>query len=260
MSSILSTVSKSLSRLKNAAIVVPAVLAVGNTAQADYTRRANADLVPIEAVDLFVPNGFDANDEIVVVIDGYLPDSCFRLTRPDVSVERESKTIKVTQMARKFPGPCLVPLVPFTNIITVGALEAGDWTVTTNRGILNQNLHVSADTSGAGQFGPDSYLYAPVDTVSVVAGGDGSFVAKITGRFTNGCMKLDEVKVMQKGRVVELLPILDEEAMRDSQCTTIEKPFTKTVKLPAELEVGRNLVHVRSLNGNSVNTVFSVEP
>ena len=196
MTSLFSSVTQSVTRMKIARFFVPALLGLGGTAQADYTRRTNADLIPIEAVDLFVPNGFDANDEIVVVIDGYLPNSCFRLTRPEVSVDRGTKTVKVTQMARKFPGPCLVPLVPFTNIIAVGALEAGDWVVTTNRGIMNQELHVSADTSSDGQFGPDSHLYAPVDSVSVVQESNGSFAAKISGRFTNSCMKLDEVKVL----------------------------------------------------------------
>jgi hypothetical protein len=254
------TLSSSVARLTAASVLTVAAAISGNPAFADYTRRANSDVLPIEAVDLFVPNGFDANDEIVVVIDGYLPDSCFRLTRPEVNIDRDRKTIRVTQLARKFPGPCLVPLVPFTNIIAVGALEAGDWMVTTNRGVLNQQLHVSADTSSDGQFGPDSHLYAPVDSVSVVSDSNGNFTAKVEGRFTNSCMKIVEVKVMHKGRVIELLPILDEQAMVDNQCAAVEKSFSKTVKLPAELEVGRNLVHVRSLNGNSVNTVFSVEP
>jgi hypothetical protein len=229
------------------------------SAEAARERRTNSDIVTIEAVDLFVPNGFDANDEIIVVLDGYLPNSCFRLTRPEVNVDKSSRQITVSQMARKFPGPCLVTLVPFTNIIPVGALEAGDWVVSTNRGILNQELHVSPDTSG-GQFGPDSHLYAPVETVSVSYSEGNKFEAKVSGRFTNSCMKMNDVIVMHKGRVIELLPVLDEEAMLGANCATAEKPFQKTVKLPVDLEIGRNLVHVRSLNGNSVNAVFSVEP
>ena len=232
---------------------------IARTASAqDRGHREIADLVPVEAVDLFVPNGFDSNDEIVVVVDGYLPNSCYRLTRPELSINREKHEIKITQMARKFPGPCLVPLVPFTNIVQIGALEAGTYHVITNRGMLVTTLGVAEDTS-SGSYGPDDFLYAPVESVSVSETAGGRYEARLAGRFTNDCMEFDEVRVLHKGRVIELLPILKDNAA-DSTCQPVEKAFTKKVLLPVELSAGRNLVHVRSLNGASVNSVFSVAP
>ena len=224
-------------------------------ARPSHPHYALTEVVSVDAVDLFVPNGFDSNDEIVVVLDGYLPNSCYRLTRPEIEIDQALRSIKLTQMARRFPGPCIVPLVPFTNVIHIGTLESGNYQVSTNKGMLLKNLNVELDT-GSGAYGPDDFLYAPVDSVSVAKTADGRFEARINGRFTNDCMEFEDVRVIHKGRVIELLPILKGTASGNCQAT--EKPFTKTVRLPDELQVGRNLVHVRSLNGSSINAVFSV--
>lgn len=236
---------------------VACVALISAVAQAkpSNSRYALPELVSVDAVDLFVPNGFDSNDEIVVVLDGYLPNSCYRLTRPEIDIDRPMHTIKITQMARRFPGPCIVPLVPFTNVIHVGALEPGSYQVSTNKGMLLKNLSVELDP-GTGTYGPDDFLYAPVDSVSVSKTSDGRFEAKINGRFTNDCMEFGDVRLIHKGRVIELLPVLKDYS--DADCQPTEKMFTRSVRLPEDLLVGRNLVHVRSLNGSSINAVFSV--
>lgn len=228
------------------------------SAQQGGPARELSDLVQVEAVDLFVPNGFDSDDEVVVVIDGYLPNSCYRLTRPELTVDRQKNEIRISQMARKYPGPCLVPLVPFTNIVQIGALEPGSYRVSTNKGMLVTTLAVAEDTSD-GSYGPDNFLYAPVDSVSVALNSNGNYEARLAGRFTNDCMEFEDVRIIHKGRVIELLPILKDSAAGES-CQPVEKSFTKRVTLPAELLAGRNLVHVRSLNGASLNSVFSVSP
>lgn len=243
---------------KIASFISSAIL-ISGVAQAKPStpRYAQPELVSVDVVDMFVPNGFDSNDEIVVVLDGYLPNSCYRLTRPEIEIDQATRVIKITQMARRFPGPCIVPLVPFTNVIHVGALDSGNYQVSTNKGMLLKNLTVELDP-GTGAYGPDDFLYAPVDSVSVSRTSDGRFEAKINGRFTNDCMEFEDVRLLHKGRVIELLPILKNSA--GVTCQPTEKPFNKSVRLPDELLVGRNLVHVRSLNGSSINTVFSVPP
>jgi len=69
-------------------------------------------------------------------------------------------------------------------------------------------------------------------------------------------MQFEDVRVLHKGRIIELLPILKDST--GLACQPIEETFTRSVRLPDELLVGRNLIHVRSLNGSSINTVFSV--
>ena len=224
-------------------------------AKPSQPRHALAELVSVDVVDLFVPNGFDSNDEIVVVLDGYLPNSCYRLTRPDIEIDQATRVIKIAQMARRFPGPCIVPLVPFSNIIHIGALDSGTYQISTNKGMLLKNLNVELD-AGTGTYGPDDFLYAPVDSIYVSKASDGKFEAKINGRFTNDCMQFEDVRVLHKGRIIELLPILKDST--GLACQPIEETFTRSVRLPDELLVGRNLIHVRSLNGSSINTVFSV--
>lgn len=237
--------------------VIPVLANIETATASQLTRQTNPnEPVAVEGVDLFAPNGFDSNDEVVVVLDGYLPNSCYRLTQADVSIDETAFEIEISQMARRFPGPCIVPLVPFTTVIEVGMLREGTYTVISNNGRLRTTMTVAKATT-SGSYGPDDFLYAPVDYVSVAEDTAGNYAATISGRLTNSCMEFDQVKVIHNDRVIELLPILKD--MSDENCVGEDRPYSRTVMLPKHLKTGRNLVHVRSLNGSSKNAVFSAK-
>jgi hypothetical protein len=216
---------------------------------------APAGLVPVETERLFVPAGFDDNDNVEVILDGYLPSGCYKLTRPEVSVNPATRRITVTPMARYFEVPCIEALVPYTYEVQLGALPAGDFEIVSNGGNLTQKMHVDE----ARNAGPDDYLYAPVDTVHVAKreGGVRHSVAIIEGRFTNNCMQFKEVNVITSGATIQVLPVIEMADRPD--CEDVEAPFRRLVDLPEDLTAGRHLLHVRSLNGQAVNLVFSVE-
>ena len=69
-------------------------------------------------------------------------------------------------------------------------------------------------------------------------------------------MKMESVKVINSGKTIEVLPVMSMDA--NAQCLDVEVPFLEEIVLPRDLTIGRHLVHVRSLNGKSVNAVFSV--
>jgi len=211
-------------------------------------------VVPVETSRVFVPSGFDDNDNVEVVLDGYLPSGCYKLLRPEVTIDAATRKVFVTPMARYFDVPCIEARVPYTYEVQLGALPQGQFDVVTNAGALTEKLTITE----AANAGPDDFLYAPIDSVQVSKrhAGSRANVAILEGRFTNSCMQFKEVKIINSGATLEVLPVI-ELAERDG-CTAMEFPFRKLVDLPEGIAPGRHLLHVRSLNGQAVNLVFSV--
>lgn len=207
-------------------------------------------LVLVHPTDVFAPVGFDDNDEAEVVVDGYLPDTCYRLAKTEVETVPSENRIIVRQWARRFPGVCLQVILPYTVEARIGQLPAGDFAIEAG-GVTVERLAIKP----ASNPGPDDHLYAPVDTARIETLPSGTWVT-LEGRFTNTCMTWDEIQVINSGKTIEVLPIV---AMRDgSDCTATETPFSRRVQLPQTLTEGRHVVHVRSLNGKAVNVAFSV--
>jgi hypothetical protein len=236
-----------ISRLLIAAAVV------GGAAYANAQNTpANGDLVNVDARYVFVPEGFDDNDESTVVVDGYLPSGCYKLTRPEYVINEQTKTISIKPMARYFDVPCIEALIPYQFEVKLGIMAEGSWSVELNNAAV-ENLEVAEATSA----GPDDFLYAPVDAATVAIADDGSLNATLQGRFTNSCMTWEDVRIDDNGKSVNILPIMKVEGQ---DCVAGEFPFTKVVSLPETVTAGRHLLHVRSLNGNAVNHLFYKSP
>lgn len=225
---------------------------VGGVTVANADSPGSGDLVNVDARYVFAPEGFDDNDESVIVIDGFLPSGCYKLTRPEHSIDESTKTINVKPMARYFDTPCIEALIPYQLEIKLGILAEGMYSVKINE-TATENLSIAESTSA----GPDDFLYAPIDGASVSASETGVLTASLEGRFTNSCMIWEELKVEDTGKTVNVLPIMKIEG---SNCVAGEFPFKKTVELPASVVAGRHLLHVRSLNGNAVNHLFYKSP
>ncbi len=211
----------------------------------------DTSIVPVGSSHLFVPKGFDDNDQVMAVLDGYLPSSCYKLDHVKTTVDQAKKTVRVQQYARVYPGPCLLMLVPYTSEATVGLLPSGEYKVVTNRGNTTRDLSVDHSSN----VGPDDYLYVPVEQTHIERQSDGSLKVVLEGRFTSNCMSFKEIKVTYSGSTIEVLPIMD--VQDHAGCQAQEIAFRQERTLSA-LQPGRYLLHVRSLNGHAVNTVFSV--
>lgn len=209
--------------------------------------------VPVAVRDVFVPVGFDSNDEVEVVLDGYLPDTCYKLAFSRVELDDATKTFVVRQYARKVLGVCFETPVPFTTEVALGQVKIGEYTVA-SRGGEAQPLEVNA----AIHDGPDDFMYAPIDAVRVEKAPDGKRLqAVIEGRFTSSCMQFAELRLIDSGRTLQLLPIIV--LLQQDDCRIVERPFREIVALPRGMTSGRHLLHVRSLNGKAQNTVFTVD-
>ncbi len=211
--------------------------------------------VPVPNISLFVPQGFDDNDEVVVTLDGYLPNACYQLTEAVVTRDLTNHRILVQQMAYVSPGPCVQVLSPYVNTVRIGQLPVGSYMIASASGSLRKTLNITRAPIPT----KDDYLYAPIDS-AMVAPYQGGYVAVLTGRYTNSCLRMRAIPVRATGDTVQVFPIMEfrkaDEAGRP--CRKVELPFRVTQRLPA-LSRGRYLLHVRSLNGRSANTVFSVE-
>lgn len=226
--------------------------AVATIARADDP--VSNPLVSISVTSIYAPGGFDDNDESQVVLDGYLPSTCYRLSHNTTEVDPATGEIAVKQYARKFSAPCIDVKVPFFSEARLGMLPLASYKVKA-RGAATESLVVKEALSG----GPDDFLYAPIDWAQVSFDSTTRrYVAKVAGRLTSRCMIWDDIKVLDQGKVIVLLPIL--KTSSDIDCTATEKAFEKKVTLPEALARGRHLLHVRSLNGKAVNTMFTVGP
>jgi len=230
-------------------------LALGAALGAGPARADMGELVPLtDTRNVFVPVGFDDNDETTVVLDGYLPDPCHRLRQPDVQIDAQKKTVTITPFGERFQGYCPDFIVPYHQIVSLGKLRASDYTVR----VLGTDLQQPLAVTVAKNPGPDDYLYAPIDRAEVLKTGHGKMQARLHGRFTDTCLVIEEVKVKNSGKTIEVLPIMKLLARppHGLPCRPIERPFTAKVDLP-QLAAGRYLLHVRSLNGQAVNEIFS---
>jgi hypothetical protein len=69
------------------------------------------------------------------------------------------------------------------------------------------------------------------------------------------CLAFQDIKVLDQGKVIVVLPILEQTS---TTCHSTQEHFHQKVALPSNLAPGRHLLHVRSLNGRSLNRLFEV--
>ena len=207
-------------------------------------------LVALSSERTFAPRGFDDNDQIQIVIEGKLDNDCYRLDQPRVIVDESSHQVRVQPMGRYFQWHCLEVMVPWTQVIQVGHLPAGDWSISVEGQPQPERMSVNVSNT----VSPDDFVYAPVDSLSVNARGAVA-TATIKGHFSTRCADFEEIKVIDSGKTIEILPIM--RAGTAARCERADTQFEKVITLPAKA-AGRYLVHVRSLNGQALNQVFEV--
>jgi hypothetical protein len=232
-----------------------AILTLSLIMSGSQTALANDEVVPpgtelvvVSGEEVYVPDGFDDNDDVVVVIDGYLPDSCHKIINAEVDTG-ERGAIQINQFARKFEGICLPMRVPFFKEVNLGILPYGSYEINSPH-TPTESLAVAE----AANVGPDDFIYAPVDSVAVTFE-ENRYFAVLQGRYSNTCMGLDEVRLVDSGKTKALLPIIEVEG---DECEETEVAFREKVPLPRDMPARRYLLHVRSLNGKSLNVMFSV--
>ncbi|MBI4043094.1 MAG: hypothetical protein HY391_06440 [Deltaproteobacteria bacterium] len=215
------------------------------SAQAEEERPI---LKPSPVSDVFVPQGFDDNDNAEVVLHGYFPNTCYRIGPTKVFKEEETKTIIVSAQSYYVPGICLQVMRHYWQSVSLGILEKGSYRIKIEqvRSTIPTLPVVKSSNSG-----PDDFLYAPVHEVALAD--TDLHLLTLKGIFKNDCMTLKEVRVVEEPtRVLAVLPIAHYKD--NGNCKSADIPFTASVELKPSQE-GLYLIHVRSLNGMSFNRV-----
>lgn len=208
-------------------------------------------LVPASYHTAYLPFGFDSNDNVQIVAEGLFSNSCYRAAPAEIKVDEAAKVINVFPKAYKYEGMCLQLLVPYSQVLDLGILKAGNYEVRVPESKMILGSLVVKQTSHSE---PDDYLYAPV-TQAYFQKDNGKNQVVLTGEFSNSCMRLARTLVDVQPKVVIIQPVADIAA--SGSCVSGSFPFKQVIDLPA-MNDGRYLLHVRSLNGHALNTLFDI--
>lgn len=223
--------------------------------------------VEINVESLLAPAvGFDDNDNVQVVLHGYLPNTCYTLGRYSLEYVNGGTEMKVRQFAiRKEDGVCaqgaempphMQMAVPFTAEAPIGRLKVGDYKFD-YQSVGGKDRTRALAVSKATTTHIDSKPYAAVTNVIAPDLADVNSEIKVTlsGVLNSTCTEIDDVKVERQDDTFVVLPTI--KVRPGVFCAQMLIPFVREVNI-GRAKLGHTLVHVRSMNGSAVNRVVEV--
>lgn len=233
-------------------------LLLGSVGLADDIEQPIEILAPVEKV--FLPTGFDNNDNAEVILHGEFPTSCYKVGHSSFEVDRAAKVIKVALTAYEYKSSmCTQALTPYVESIHVGVLAAGVYRVEVAGSDIKESIRIGRSVVSS----PDQYIYAQVDSARLInlKSFDETVLQKIEieGNYPHtfvGCAVMDRVDIIHvRDDILEVLPIL-KLLENDPVCERHANSFVHEVEVNSEL-FGEGLLHVRSINGSSFNRVVN---
>lgn len=204
--------------------------------------------VELKVLDLYAPKGFDSNDTVEVVVTGYLPNLCYK--SPFAVAEKSGNEIKVKIKALLASENiyCPMVIVPFYSTVSLGILDAGEYELKSDSGLKNAVLKIEEAKVSA----VDQFIYAQVAHIET-----DSLLNKVTVVAYNpsDCLVYKSVKLIPSddGKVLSVLPIM--EKVKDF-CPLKMTQMNIDFEVPSDISKDNLLLHVRSMDGKSVNTIF----
>lgn len=207
-------------------------------------------MVPVDHI--YLPSGFDSNDNVEVVITGFLPNLCHKSPASKVKVNGNKIDIEITSLYYHSSNPyCPEMVVPFTETVTLGLMDKGNYEITVNGKSaweLVGKMKVNESTSNA----VDEFNYAYVHYIDKEVG-DG--VVRFKGYNPSDCFVLDEIAhVSNKSDTYSILPKMKQIS---EFCPMKLVPFNYDWEVPTDIKNDRVLLHVRTMEGKSVNTIYN---
>lgn len=239
--------------MKTASLILALALTPAMTALAQVPAVIDA---PVDHV--FVPAGFDNNDNVEIVVTGHFPNPCYN--RSGVKVKVIDDTIKVTISAsvkEDKANLCAAMIVPFKEDIVVGNLQGGDYKIVVNEGTafeLKDKITIVEATSQ----NQDDHIYAMVNYIELGFTGGGFGDARLVGWNPSDCLELDRVEYRSNGKdTVSIMPIMKK--VREF-CPMKLTPLEIPVRFdPSEFSHSKVLLMSRTIDGRSVNSLVNLE-
>lgn len=209
--------------------------------------------VPVDHI--YVPYGFDSNDTTEVILTGFLPNLCHKAPSAKVTVNGNKVDIVVTSLFYDASNPfCPDMIVPFTETVSLGVMDKGNYEITVNGKTpweKKELVKISESTSNS----VDEHHYAYVNYIDKETNVDGTVTLK--GYNPSDCFELDSIEhVDNRKDTYSVLPKLKQ--VREF-CPMKMVPFSYEWKVPTKLKQEKVLLHVRTMNGESVNTIYNTK-
>lgn len=212
--------------------------------------------VSIPTDQVFLPKGFDSNDNTQIVISGHLPNLCYHGISNKVEVLHDKREIKIQLMADYTHPPsgfCIEVVMPFLEIVSLGNLHVGKYDVKINEGTpvaLNSPLPLQVFAPSSTSI--DDLIYANVDYI--VKDPNDANMIKLVGENPMSCLVLKDIKIISNDLdTYSILPIMEN---KSENCENVPSSFVYKVNIPSDLQAESILLHVRSMGGKSVNTII----
>lgn len=207
-------------------------------------------MVPVDHV--YAPFGFDSNDSVEIVVTGFLPNLCHKAPASKVEIKGNKVNVEMTSLYYHESNPfCPEMVVPFTKTISLGVMDKGDYEITVNgesQWEKKEAIKIAESTSNS----IDDFSYAYVTYVEKENVGQGHVVLK--GYNPSDCFELEKIDYVHNGR--DTYSILPKMKQVREFCPMKMVPFEYEFKVPNDIDNNKVLLHVRTMEGNSVNTIF----
>ena len=223
-------------------------------------------LVQIPISEVFIPGGYDDNDNVEVVVDGVLPNACYQLAH--TQVYQSGNTFQLIQYAEvrtvadcknqdSLPSKLDWP-TSYSAVVNLGVLSAGRYDVayaqSKTGGLELESLQVVTATTNE----VDDKTYAPISRAFVpeVIYQTNNVQVVLSGVLGTLCLEVDQnIEIRRNDNVIVILPTLKERP--GLECSRSSRPI-EIVQSLGNLAPGRYLLHVRSTVGKAVNRTFTV--
>ena len=236
------------------------VLVVGLSLSAMAGKSIDVSVIQALPDKVYVPTGFDDNDNSQIVFEGVFSNSCYKTGSTNIIKDADTNQLIIENNViftdSRF---CTMVIVPYKKVVDLGRLKAGLMKINfvdSDRSLKPMGF---VDVAESKTKRPDDHLYAPVDKVDVKKLKNGDATLTLKGGYNNTCMKLGDVFVHQNlsKNIVEVLPLAVMEKRDDCAITIAPILFEHTVKFKPNKKA-RALIHVRSLSGQSVNEIVNL--
>ena len=206
-------------------------------------------MVPVKHV--YSPLGFDNNDRLEVIIEGVLPNLCHRSPMSKVKVEGMKIKIELTSLYYAESSPfCPKVELPFVETVKIGVMDKGVYQIIVNEG-LDHYEKSNIKVSKANSHRIDDFTYAGVDYIEKSTG---SKKIILRGYNPSDCFELEEIKWVSNGKdTLSLLPIVKKVG---HHCPLKMVPFEYPFTMPDAIDRDKILLHVRSMDGRSYNSLY----
>jgi len=207
--------------------------------------------VQIPVTNVYVPKGFDSNDDVQVIVSGVLPDLCYQSPKASATIEEGIIKVVVEAIYDAPEGAACAQLArPFLEKASLKVLVAAEYQIQANVGTANL-IEEKILISQAASVDVNDHVYAGVDYVEKT---ENSRKVVLYLNTPSDCYEFDRVEELSNGKdTFSVKPIMRK--IRRS-CPVKVTEFKVDYIVPEELSADEILLHVRTLQGDSYNTLF----